>query len=252
MYAGASNGNHRWPQNCPSCDNALEDNFRQSPIDLNSDLVRMGAKPLPKLTFTPDVEDTMGEYVNTVNTLQFNAADSSANTMCGGPLTGEYNFAQVHCHWGRTNYKPEDPTNPPKRVTQQGSEHWIEGVQYDAECHWVHYNNKYDDLGAAVAAGVSGDGEALSVVGVMLDIDDDNKQEDIDWVGVSIGLSFSLITTSPGFGNISSCRVSHRKCEHALNLVSQANRTEEVPSGTAFGASGLRSLLDSDFLRARR
>ena len=184
MYAGASNQNHKWPQNCATCDPKDPANFRQSPIDINSDLVNMGAKPLPKLTFTPDIEPTSGMFVNTVNTLQFNADDSTANTMCGGPLTGEYNFAQVHCHWGKTNYKPEK-ANEPTKITGQGSEHWIEGKQYDAECHWVHYNSKYDNLAAAVAAGVSGDGEALSVVGVMLDIDPENNQDDIEWVGVS-------------------------------------------------------------------
>lgn len=107
MYQGADNQNHKWPQNCPSCDASLAENDRQSPIDLNPLLTNMGAKPLPRLTFTPNPDgDTLGKFENKVNTIQFTANDVSQNNMCGGPLSGEYSFWQMHCHWGKTNYKP--------------------------------------------------------------------------------------------------------------------------------------------------
>ena len=129
LYEGADNENDNWPEYCPSCDNTLEANYRQSPIDINSDLVKMGSKPLPKLTFTPNSEDTVGEWANVNgNTLQFTPTDPTLNTMCGGPLTGEYNFGQVHCHWGKTNYRL-DPLREPSKMLNPGSEHWLEGKQ---------------------------------------------------------------------------------------------------------------------------
>ena len=196
MYQGASSQNHKWPQNCPSCDASLEGNDRQSPIDLNPLLTNMGAKPLPRLTFTPNPDGaTPGKFENKINTFQFTANDDqlSANNMCGGPLSGEYSFWQMHCHWGKSNYKPD--TREPTKVKEPGSEHYINGKQYDAECHWVHFNNKYDTVGDAVA---SGDPDALSVVGVMLEIDSTNNQDDVDWIGTVNDAAAGLVTPDDG------------------------------------------------------
>ena len=194
MYQGADNQNHKWPQNCPSCDASLAENDRQSPIDLNPLLTNMGAKPLPRLTFTPNPDgDTLGKFENKVNTIQFTANDVSQNNMCGGPLSGEYSFWQMHCHWGKTNYKPG--TREPTKMKGPGSEHWINGKQYDAECHWVHFNNKYDDVGAAIA---SGDPDALSVVGVMLEIDPADGQDEVDWIGTVNDAASALVTPDDG------------------------------------------------------
>ena len=189
MYVG-SGQNAKWPKYCPACDNSLPDNTRQSPIDLNSMLTNMGAKPLPKLTFTPNpAGDTLGQWENKVNTIQFTANDTSQNTMCGGALSGEYNFLQMHCHWGKTNYKKD--VREPTKMTKTGSEHWIEGKQYDAECHWVHYNNKFADPGAAIA---SNEPDALAVVGVMIEIDPANGQAEVDWIGSMNDVAESLVT----------------------------------------------------------
>ena len=127
MYKPGPNSN--WPKFCPTCDNSLPANNRQSPIDLNSNLVKFRTKPLPKLTFTPNAEPTLGTYGNiNGNTIQFTAHDPKLNTICGGPLSGEYNFAHVNCHWGKTNYNKEKNREPIK-MTMRGSEHWIEGKQ---------------------------------------------------------------------------------------------------------------------------
>ena len=192
MYQGASSQNHKWPQNCPSCDASLEGNDRQSPIDLNPLLTNMGAKPLPRLTFTPNPDGaTPGKFENKINTFQFTANDDqlSANNMCGGPLSGEYSFWQMHCHWGKSNYKPG--VREPTKVVKTGSEHYINGKQYDAECHWVHFNNKYDTVGDAIA---SGDPDALSVVGVMLEIDSTNNQDDVEWIKTFNDAASGLVT----------------------------------------------------------
>ncbi len=71
----------------------------------------------------------------------------------GLPLESPYKLAQFHLHWGQSpNY--------------MGSEHTLDGTQYAAELHFVHYNAKYANISEAVA---SGDSNALAVVGVFLD-----------------------------------------------------------------------------------
>jgi len=49
-----------------------------------------------------------------------------------------YQLAQYHFHWA-------------KQYDQGGSEHTYNGKQFFAEVHFVHYNKKYANLGAAVA-----------------------------------------------------------------------------------------------------
>ena len=53
--------------------------------------------------------------------------------------------------------------------------------RYDVECHWVHYHSNYSDIGAAVASGRK---DALSVLGLLMEIDNSNQQENIDWLQV--------------------------------------------------------------------
>eukprot|EP00961_Rhodomonas_salina_P000819 11726-Rhodomonas_salina.1 len=68
-----------------------------------------------------------------------------------------WKFAQAHFHWGRDGHADE------------GSEHYIEGVQHPLEIHFVHVNSKYADLTAALA---SGNTDALLVVGQMFTVED--------------------------------------------------------------------------------
>jgi len=55
----------------------------------------------------------------------------------------------------------------------EGSEHYIEGVQHPLEIHLVHHNTKYTDLTAALA---SGNSDALMVVGQFYSVDDSVKE----------------------------------------------------------------------------
>ncbi|KAI5646579.1 eukaryotic-type carbonic anhydrase domain-containing protein [Phthorimaea operculella] len=68
----------------------------------------------------------------------------------GGPLIGDYIFEQMHFHWSVDDFT--------------GCEHVLDGQGYAAECHFVHYNSKYQSLEAAV-----GHPDGLAVVGFLLE-----------------------------------------------------------------------------------
>ncbi|KAI9562922.1 alpha-carbonic anhydrase [Daphnia sinensis] len=65
----------------------------------------------------------------------------------GGGLPGRYYFEQLHFHWGEGS---------------RGSEHKIDGQQYAAELHIVHYNAKYENF--MEASGEEGGVAALAIL----------------------------------------------------------------------------------------
>ncbi|KAJ2952003.1 hypothetical protein O0L34_g4265 [Tuta absoluta] len=77
-------------------------------------------------------------------------ADADRPSIRGGPLIGEYIFEQMHFHWSVDDFT--------------GCEHVLDGQGYAAECHFVHYNSKYQSLEAAV-----GHPDGLAVVGFLLE-----------------------------------------------------------------------------------
>lgn len=58
---------------------------------------------------------------------------------------------QVHFHWGST--------------LRKGSEHWLNGHQYDIEMHIVHRNKKYDNMKTAINFE-----DGVAVVGVLFKV----------------------------------------------------------------------------------
>ncbi|XP_059049695.1 carbonic anhydrase 1-like [Achroia grisella] len=89
--------------------------------------------------------------VNTGQTAYFTFdASASRPVLNGGPLIGEYIFEQMHFHWSVDEFT--------------GCEHVLDGRGYAAECHFVHYNSKYQSLEAAV-----GHPDGLAVVGFFLE-----------------------------------------------------------------------------------
>ncbi|KAK4025735.1 hypothetical protein OUZ56_014785 [Daphnia magna] len=74
----------------------------------------------------------------------------------GGGLSGRYKFEQLHFHWGEGS---------------RGSEHRIDGKQYAAELHIVHYNSKYENFIEA-----SGEKGGLVVLAILIKLQArDNK-----------------------------------------------------------------------------
>ncbi|KAJ0178667.1 hypothetical protein K1T71_005442 [Dendrolimus kikuchii] len=91
-----------------------------------------------------------GILLNNGSTAYFTFDTSARPTLSGGPLLGEYIFEQMHFHWSVDDFT--------------GCEHVLDGHGYAAECHFVHYNSKYESLEAAV-----GHPDGLAVVGFLLE-----------------------------------------------------------------------------------
>ena len=65
----------------------------------------------------------------------------------------------MHAHWGCAG--------------KGGSEHTVDGVQYDAELHIVHYNDKYGDPAKAVDQP-----DGLAVLGMFLKVGKEHPELD--------------------------------------------------------------------------
>ncbi|CAM1330275.1 CA2 (predicted) [Pycnogonum litorale] len=78
----------------------------------------------------------------------------------GGPLGADrYELVQFHSHWGKLDDK--------------GSEHTVNGKQYAAEIHFVHYNSdKYTNFEQAATQP-----DGLAVLGVFLQLGGSNHKE---------------------------------------------------------------------------
>ncbi|XP_042858782.1 carbonic anhydrase 7-like [Penaeus japonicus] len=154
-YEGATGPQH-WPDLFPDfCAGSS-----QSPIDLDDHSATLvtstDAWALDKYAIVPP------EMIikNNGHTAQVEWTLTDINELpyiSGGNLGSKYTFAQFHFHWGS--------------VHTQGSEHTINGLQYPAELHLVHFKSKYETIGEAV---LHEDG--LAVLGIMLEISDvDNE-----------------------------------------------------------------------------
>ncbi|CAH0605747.1 unnamed protein product [Chrysodeixis includens] len=91
-----------------------------------------------------------GILLNNGSTAYFTFESEVRPILRGGPLLGEYIFEQMHFHWSVDDFS--------------GCEHLLDGQGYAAECHFVHYNSKYESMEAAV-----GHPDGLAVVGFLLE-----------------------------------------------------------------------------------
>lgn len=127
------NGPHKWEKFAEAAKGK-----RQSPINISAFGVefdeKLSANPL-KMTYS---KAKAKELMNTGHSIQMTFATAEGHhSLSSGPLEGEYNVAQFHFHWGKTD--------------DEGSEHTLYGKKYAAECHIVHYNkSKYATIGDAV------------------------------------------------------------------------------------------------------
>jgi len=84
------------------------------------------------------------------------SVDTDNYTITDGGIDGIYQLAQLHFHWGSTD--------------SVGSEHKIDDKQHPLELHLVHFNVKYQTIGASLDHD-----DGLAVLGIFFEvIDTDN------------------------------------------------------------------------------
>jgi len=148
---GIKNGPNTWASQFP-----VGNGQRQSPINIDTATARsdrsIDLQPL-SISYSPLDPQPL---TNTGHGWRVDF-DSGSSSIRGGPLEGEYELAQYHCHWGRENAR--------------GSEHTVDGKRYAAELHLVHFNKRY---GSFAEAADKSDG--LAVIGVFIDVGEENAE----------------------------------------------------------------------------
>ncbi|OCT76949.1 hypothetical protein XELAEV_18032153mg [Xenopus laevis] len=134
----------------------LANGDRQSPINIitKDALYDPSLQPL-LVDYDPHSAKVISNSGHTV-AVEFDDGDDSS-VVRGGPLMGNYRLRQLHFHWG-----PSD---------DHGSEHKVDGVDYAAELHIVHWNS--EKFSSFVKAACAPDG--LAVLGVFLKVGEPNR-----------------------------------------------------------------------------
>ncbi|XP_053366704.1 carbonic anhydrase 12, partial [Clarias gariepinus] len=146
-------GEHHWSKNYPYCGGTF-----QSPINFQSELVR----------FDPDLLPIQLQDYNLSTEEQLTLSNNGHSVQLSLPsrmhlsgLPHRYSAAQLHFHWGSSN-------------TPTGSEHTVDGKQFAAEMHLVHFNSaKYPNISAAVDKS-----DGLFVLGVFIQVGEVNPAFD--------------------------------------------------------------------------
>jgi len=153
-------GPREWVATYPKCALPL-----QSPINIRN----CGVTSRASVETAFDIEEEI-EWTNTGHSIK--AVLGNADGETGYMLTNSnkqrphnirskdtFKLAQFHMHWR-------------KNLDDKGSEHSINGRFYPLEAHFVTYNSRYDSFDDAVKDTKSKD--AISVIGVMFDLSDDD------------------------------------------------------------------------------
>ena len=85
--------------------------------------------------------------------------NGTGSSLIGGPLDGEYELLQFHVHWGSEETR--------------GSEHTIDGKNYAAELHLVHWNKKYETPKDAADKP-----DGLAVLGMLIEVGEKHQEFD--------------------------------------------------------------------------
>lgn len=127
------NGPATWASVAPAATGS-----KQSPIDVKPAEAKYDAG-LASKPFSIKYDGSKAQkFFNNGHSVQV-VYDSEGSSLEGGPLDSKYKVAQFHFHWGQ--------------CSERGSEHTIDGNEFAAEAHIVHWNaEKFADIGEAVAA----------------------------------------------------------------------------------------------------
>ncbi|XP_013100037.1 carbonic anhydrase 2 [Stomoxys calcitrans] len=154
--AFASEGGHEWNYgNCAHWGDADPKCFgkQQSPIALvTSESTTPQLAPLKFTNYDKALFGTIN-LSNNGHSVEFSVPKTVKGdlpTISGGNLPGKFEAVGVHFHWGSKGVK--------------GSEHTVDGRQFDAEMHIVHKNVKYASVPEAVEHA-----DGLAVLGVLFE-----------------------------------------------------------------------------------
>ncbi|XP_030621171.1 carbonic anhydrase 12 [Chanos chanos] len=151
-YSGPE-GEHHWSKHYPFCGGAF-----QSPIDIQRDFLQYDPNLLPieiqNYNLSSSEQLTLGNNGHSVQL-------SLPSSMYISSLPQRYSAAQLHFHWGSS-------------TLPSGSEHTINGKQYPAEMHVVHFNSdKYPNISMAMDKS-----DGLAVLGVLMELGEFNPAFD--------------------------------------------------------------------------
>ncbi|CAO1306383.1 unnamed protein product [Diamesa hyperborea] len=121
-YEG-SNGPNHWGEQFNTCKGK-----HQSPIDIDVLKVKHMKLPALKLNDFDDIP-AIGQVTNNGHTVMYTLDAEKTPTIEGGPIDGQYEFAQLHFHWGGND--------------SYGSEDLILGKSFPMELHMVFYKKEY-------------------------------------------------------------------------------------------------------------
>ncbi|XP_071094356.1 carbonic anhydrase 7-like [Haliotis cracherodii] len=142
-------GPSRWTNVSATCGGS-----QQSPINIQP----KHAKVTSYDSFTMhnyDITNVTLPLKNTGHTAQLDFSGAALG-VSGGGLSGDYTTAQLHFHWGKTNF--------------EGSEHTLDGKTFPMELHIVNYKTAYGTLLDAVDKA-----DGLAVWGFFFKIGDSNQ-----------------------------------------------------------------------------
>ncbi|XP_031630806.1 carbonic anhydrase 7-like [Contarinia nasturtii] len=153
-YEGIKGPSH-WGEQYNSCFGKF-----QSPIDINSLTVKHAK--LPPLIFNDsNVPISKTVMKNNGHTVMVSIDSDQRPTIFGGPLSGTYEFAQLHFHWGEND--------------TMGSEDFIDGHSFPMELHMVFYKKQYRNVRSAME-----NSDGLTVLAFFFHLDDEDNKNYIE------------------------------------------------------------------------
>jgi len=125
------------------CVKIAKKTHRQSPIDIIENTAKFQEfRPFTFIGYE-NLSISSGNLVakNTGGTLKL-LAEPGIGILQGGPLNVQYEFVEMHFHWGNIG---EDPNN------RNGSEHRFNGKSFPLELHMVHKNIHDESIDEALS-----------------------------------------------------------------------------------------------------
>jgi carbonic anhydrase len=132
-----------------------------------------------------------GKLNNNGHTVQFAVGMPNNFTIKEGPFGDEeYQFLQLHFHWGS--------------IDSQGSEHTMNGKRFPMEMHMVHVNSRYVKPDGTLDSKYQSSEDGLAVLGFMFELGDDDCT--------------MLESITSGITALSETRESETIAEHPVNI----------------------------------